>query len=320
MRPRVLILSGVFDFSTDLVALRLHEFGTPFVRLNREHLKEYELTLDPLGQTLSVRGQGLNTEIGPELKSVWYRQPVFLRNTPAEPLSPADQLERSQWAAFIRAMSIFDTALWMNYPRATYLAECKPYQLLAARRCGLKVPKTLVGNDLNTVKSVFDREMVVKSLDTVLLRDKNDCLFTYTTVTDTDALDQESISSVPLLFQEYFADKIDVRLTIVGRKVFAVRILAQGKGIAGDWRTLAKDDLEYVDYQLDPGIDVPCQKLLASLGLSFGAIDLIESDQGTFFVEINPTGEWGWISNSNRQIDLEIASWLTDPYLLETQG
>lgn len=39
MNPKILILSGVYDFSCDLVCLHLNNFGIPFVRLNREHLK-----------------------------------------------------------------------------------------------------------------------------------------------------------------------------------------------------------------------------------------------------------------------------------------
>jgi glutathione synthase/RimK-type ligase-like ATP-grasp enzyme len=313
MRPEVLILSGAYDFSTDLVSLRLHEMGLPFVRLNREHLREYRLTMDPLGPRLNVQGPGIDAEIGPELTSVWFRQPVFLRNTPAKPLHPAEQLERSQWPAFIRAMSIFDNVLWMNYPQATYLAECKPYQLLSAQRCGLQVPKTVISNDADAVRSKFDRDLIIKSLDTVLLRDDNDCLFTYSTIADRDFLSHENVFAAPLLAQEVLTKKTDIRVTIVGNKVFPVRIVSKGKGIDGDWRTIPRENLEYEDVQLPPKVEVSCLKLVASLGLSFGAIDLIENDRGTFFLEINPTGEWGWICEASRQIDFAIASWLSNP-------
>src|SRR5215831_14809375 len=134
MRPHVLILSSVYDFSTDLVVLRLRERGVPFFRLNREHLTEYRLSMDPVEQSLVARGSRGDVVVGPDLRSVWFRQPVFLRNAPADALTLEQQLERSQWSAFMRALSVFDTVLWMNFPQATYLAECKPYQLLAAHR------------------------------------------------------------------------------------------------------------------------------------------------------------------------------------------
>jgi len=56
MKPHVLILSGLYDFSTDLVVLRLDRAGVPYVRLNREQLSDYRLTLDPLAPRLSIDG------------------------------------------------------------------------------------------------------------------------------------------------------------------------------------------------------------------------------------------------------------------------
>lgn len=46
------------------------------------------------------------------------------------------------------------------------------------------------------------------------------------------------------------------------------------------------------------------------LNLNFGAIDLIQRNEEFFFIEINPTGEWGWITNDSRRIDCDIAGWL----------
>ena len=81
MEPHILILSGLYDFSADLVALQLQDAGVPHVRLNREQLADHRLTLDPLVPELAIRGPSGNYHVGRELGSVWFRQPVFLRNT-----------------------------------------------------------------------------------------------------------------------------------------------------------------------------------------------------------------------------------------------
>lgn len=310
---QVLILSGVYDFSTDLVCLCLSESDVPFARLNREHLKDYRLAMDPLYPSLSIVGPNIDAEIGPDLVSVWFRQPVFLRNSPETKLPPAEQLERSQWVAFMRAMSVFDKASWMNYPQATYLAECKPYQLLAARRAGFKVPRTIVGNDSKAIRSNFTNNLVIKSLDTVLLIDGADSLFTYTNVSISEDLRDSSVFQAPLLAQELVSPKTDVRVTVVGDEVFAVRILSQGKGIEGDWRIIPKELLDYEDFLLPHEIETSCKRLAAILGLSFAAIDLADTGKEIFFIEVNPTGEWGWLSNNSRRIDQSIASWLSHP-------
>lgn len=126
-----------------------------------------------------------------------------------------------------------DNAAWMNWPQATYLAESKPYQLLTAHRCGFKVPKTVIGN-IASCKT--NEQAIIKSLDTVLLREGDDCLFTYSTLTN--ELSDEESAIAPFINQEYISNKIDIRVTIIGHRLSAVRILSDGSPIAG--RRLAR--------------------------------------------------------------------------------
>jgi glutathione synthase/RimK-type ligase-like ATP-grasp enzyme len=313
MSPSVLLLTSIYDFSADLVALRLEEMGATFLRLNREQFQSYRVTLDPVGRSALIYRNGKLIGDSSSLKAIWFRQPVFLRNTPEIPLSSEDQLQRSQWTAFIRAFSIFDNVAWMNWPQATYLAEIKPYQLLVANRCGFRVPETLVGNDCDQFRNHFTCPIVVKSLDTVLMRDGDENLFTYTTRCNVQKLTDDTVASVPLMVQECCEPKTDCRVTVVGENVFAVKILKKGRPVEGDWRTTPKEDLEYIDIDLPQTIESACKVIVNKLGLVFGAIDLLETEDGFVFLEINPTGEWGWLTNEQRQLDLEIAKWLTSP-------
>ena len=312
MNPLVLILSGLYDFSTDLVTIRLQNAGVPYLRLNREQLADHRLTLDPSIPELFVEGPAGSHRLDPSLCAVWYRQPVFLRNTPSIPLRPEDQLERSQWMAFLRSLLVFNQARWMNDPAATYIAESKPYQLFTALKCGFKIPRTLVTNDVNRIRTHFSESLVIKSLDTVLLHDGNDCLFTYTTMMSGMKLSETDVCDAPLLAQIALEEKIDLRVTVVGDEIYPVRILQKGSGIPGDWRLVQKENLEYEDFVLDKDTRQSCFRLIETLGLEFAAIDLIESPSGIYFIEINPTGEWGWLSNENRKIDLSIATRLSN--------
>jgi len=310
MKPQVLILTGLYDFSADIVAIELESKGVPFIRVNKEHICDYEYSVDPVSPSIKVRANGKLVAEGDELTSVWFRQPVFLRNTPSTPLSPHEQLSRSQWSAFLRGLSVYEQIAWMNWPQATYLAESKPYQLYMANQCGLRVPKTLVTNDANSIKNNFTAQIVVKSLDTVLLRDQEDSLFTYTSECDTNQITQDSVQTAPLLAQEYLHPKIDYRVTVIGREVFAVKILCDGEPVSGDWRVENRDTLQYIDCDLPEGVEEGCRRLMEKLGLNFGAIDLVEATDGFVFIEINPTGEWGWLNTEDRRFGEKIASWL----------
>lgn len=313
MNPQVLILTGLYDFSCDYVCKELQSRGVNFLRINKEHFREYRFTLDPCLPSLLVEGNGINAEINGELTSVWLRQPIFLRNTPPTPLSPQEQLFRSQWSAFPRALRVFDSASWMNDPQKTYLAESKPFQLYIADCCELQVPNSLVGNDCTRIKTRFSGDLVVKSLDSVLIREDNDCFFTYSIMTKSSRLSDANISQVPIIAQEYLHPKEDLRITITGHDLFPVRILKAGKGIQGDWRRIPKEDLEYVDTKLPPELIAKLMLFVNKIGLSFAAIDLAETDNGYYFIEVNPTGEWGWLQSDRRDIASSIADWLISP-------
>jgi glutathione synthase/RimK-type ligase-like ATP-grasp enzyme len=66
-------------------------------------------------------------------------------------------------------------------------------------------------------------------------------------------------------------------------------------------------------HELPPELSSRCAELVASLGLEFGAIDLLlEPDGRYWFCEINPNGEWGWLQNSGLPIAEALASRLLD--------
>lgn len=310
MKNYVLILSSMYDFSTDLVVQRLENNGDNFIRLNKEQLSDYEIFLDPINTILRVKGEYVDVETS-NVKSVWFRQPVFLRNTPGRSIDINEQLSLSQWNAFLRGLMVFDKAYWMNWPQATYAAESKPYQLMIAKKIGFSVPQTIISNSLGFEK-LPSTKFIIKSMDTVLLKENDDCYFTYTSKANPADFTLDKTKQAPITFQEYIEDKLDIRVTIVGSKVYAVAIKFNGNAISDDWRTLKKEDLEYVDIELPVRIKKLCIEYVKLLGLNYGAIDFIKTKDEYIFIEINPTGEWGWLSNDKREIDYDIAKKLSE--------
>ncbi|EBP4526351.1 RimK-like protein, partial [Salmonella enterica subsp. enterica serovar Westminster] len=310
MKNYVLILSSMYDFSTDLVVQRLENNGDNFIRINKEQLSDYEIFLDPINTILRVKGEYVDVETS-NVKSVWFRQPVFLRNTPGRSIDINEQLSLSQWNAFLRGLMVFDKAYWMNWPQATYAAESKPYQLMIAKKIGFSVPQTIISNSLGFEK-LPSTKFIIKSMDTVLLKENDDCYFTYTSKANPADFTLDKTKQAPITFQEYIEDKLDIRVTIVGSKVYAVAIKSNGNAISDDWRTLKKEDLEYVDIELPVRIKKLCIEYVKLLGLNYGAIDFIKTKDEYIFIEINPTGEWGWLSNVKRQIDYDIAKKLSE--------
>ncbi|MFQ6806581.1 MAG: hypothetical protein ACLRT5_18510 [Lachnospiraceae bacterium] len=291
-----LIISSTIDFSTDLVCYQLMMSGEKFYRLNRDEFIKHNIVVDlqKKSMMISIEDEEYNIQFE-QLKGVFYRAPVFLRTQAKAELSVQEQLERNQWSSFLRNLIIFQNANWINNPVYTYRAENKMFQLCVAESCGLQIPKTYVSNiSVNMLER--EKKYIVKSLDTALFYDtqNNKEMFTYSNVVSGEELQDYELASAPIIIQEFLNPKVDCRVTYIQGKLFPVKILQNGEGLYGDWR-LRKDELEYVPFQLPPNISVAICKLMQKLEIQFGGIDLAIVGEKYFFIEVNPTGEWGWL-------------------------
>lgn len=311
IEPEVLLLSNRIDYTTDHISFRLHEMGVPYLRLNRDQFTEMRLELIPDAPVLNGKSTSLRFHVhGDRLRSVYFRAPVFLRDNYQPGLSADEQFARSQWAAFIRSLTVFDTAFWLNHPEATYQAEVKPFQLRIAKSVGFKIPNTVVTNSA-TPDGVKHRWLATKVLDTTVLRIGEREGFIYTQIVERDELASGDLSAAPVIVQQAMIPKVDLRVTVVGDEVFPVKIIdSDGDGIADDWR-LNKDGLQYVPVELPVKVRSQCVDLIRQLRLTFGGIDLIVHNDEYYFIEVNPTGEWAWLlSHTDYPIDTSIAALL----------
>lgn len=291
-----LIVSSTIDFSTDMVCYRLLEDNEKFYRLNRDEFLKHKIVVDLQNEVMIISIDGEEYEAQFEhLKGIFFRAPVFLRTQSKKELSVQEQLERNQWSSFLRNLIVFKNANWINNPVSTYRAENKIFQLCIAKEYGLVVPVTYISNctDFNLDS---DKKYIVKSLDTALFYDmeNNKEMFTYSNVVSGSELNEYDLTSAPIFIQEFLNPKIDCRVTYVQGKLFPVKILQNGKGMYGDWR-IRKEELEYIPFQLPTYVENAIHKLMKKLELNFGGIDLAIVSGEYFFIEVNPTGEWGWL-------------------------
>lgn len=303
-----LIVSNTIDYSTDYVCYRLEQLGKRYLRINRDRFGTYKMIYALEPDLLIINIEERDYKISSDtLKSIYFRAPVFLRA--GKTYSLEEQLYRSQWSSFIRNLIVFDDVKWVNHPVATYRAENKLYQLKCAKCIGFDVPETYVGNSLPSNISATG-SYIVKSLDTALFYDGDEELFTYSTVVMGQELLDAEIRSAPVILQEYLRDKVDMRVTVIGDRIFPVSITTEDGGIEGDWRKIAKDRLRYTPVELPSEVCQHLLSLMRFLKLEFGGIDLAFADGKYYFIEVNPTGEWGWL-NSSFQIDNAIVDLLT---------
>ncbi|MNE53265.1 Ribosomal protein S6--L-glutamate ligase [compost metagenome] len=107
----------------------------------------------------------------------------------------------------------------------------------------------------------------------------------------------------PCIYQELIEKEFEVRVTVVGEKVFSASIDSQSDNDTKiDWR---KKKLVFTKVELPFEIEYLCIEIVKKLNLLFGAIDLIKDKNGNYiFLEINPNGQWAWIET---QTGIEIS-------------
>ena len=290
--PQVLVLSNKYDYSTDYICIELEKRDIPYLRLNRDMFDSYEIVVDLQCKQMTIVINATTYLISDDiLKAVYFRAPVFLRN--AKPYSVNEQLERGQWSSFIRNLIIFDKAKWINHPVKTYRAENKIFQLQVAADVGLEVPHTWCGNVIP--EDLTDEKYIVKSLDTALFYDNGLEMFTYSSIVSRDELQTVHIHEAPVIIQQFIRDKIDIRVTFIDGRMFPVSIMDNMGGITGDWRKTPKEILRYSLISIPEDVQKKLCLLMKEMELSFGGIDLALTNDKYYFIEANPTGEWGWL-------------------------
>lgn len=285
----VLIVTNKEDIVSDIVLLRVQELGGEVFRLNTED--SYSVTVDRSRDRPSWSvSQGTRRATSQEVTGVWYRRPV-LQESERWPESVAEFVA-DQWFEVLRGLSSIPGPVWVNDPFSGARAESKLIQLEAARRCGLKTPPTIITSDMETVLSAFrslGSPLVVKALTSPWIPSTNEFIFT-SELAQGDPLDAEEVGAAPFIIQKLFSPKQEIRVTVIGNDLYAACVTSS----LLDWRR-DESQLEWAEATLPQELQGQLLDLCSSLGLKFGAIDLVAVEGDYYFLEINPSGEWSWL-------------------------
>lgn len=182
-------------------------------------------------------------------------------------------------------------------------AENKQLQLQVAQALGIEIPRTLTTNNPQAVRE-FVAECaptgaIAKMLSSFAIYEDGLEKVVFTNpVADADLDNLESLCYCPMTFQEKVPKALELRTTVVGKRVFTAAIDSQSaKGATFDWRRRGLDLIDaWKPYQLPPDLEQKLLALMNYFGLTYGALDLILTPDGRHvFLEVNPVGEFFWL-------------------------
>ncbi|WP_435210718.1 ATP-grasp ribosomal peptide maturase [Streptomyces sp. bgisy034] len=303
-RP-VLVATEPLDLTADMVITELNRKGAPVVRFNPADIGTHLTVSAQFGVCPTpVVGQLRTPSRTADLKrvrSVYWRRPVWptFEHLQADDARYAAAQVRYGLGGVLHAL---DSPLWVNHPLRDIAADYKPAQLAVAQRLGLTVPPTLVTNDPDKARQFTAAygPVIAKTLRWTPYERDGVPMTSWAEPVATDEID-DTLRVAPHLFQARVEKVADLRVLIVGRRVFAVRI---DSGLL-DWRT-DYDALSYSVVGLPERLVKPLRRVLDHFGLVSGSFDLALDGDGDFhWLELNPNGQWGWLEE---QTGLEMSA------------
>jgi glutathione synthase/RimK-type ligase-like ATP-grasp enzyme len=306
MHPHVLIVSVAEDAPAQRVAHELSRRGAQvswfdaaaFPSTARIHA-EFQTT----GEALRLEQPQETIDLA-SLQAVLYRKP----GRPAVPaISDAGVREMCESESADFLTSVWDAIGCRTVPAPPSVmtrSQRKAPQLRLARALGLRVPPTLFTNDPRQFLDFYRRHngrIVSKITGTInLKRYAGEQFARYTErVSTRDIAHAKAIELCPMILQAYVPKRLELRILVVGQRVFAAEIHSQASNrTAHDWRRYDLDMTPHRPHQLPESIARLCCELTRRLDLLYGAIDMILTPDGDYvFLEINPNGEYGWIED-----------------------
>ena len=300
----LLIVSNKSDLATDYLVNRLHERKISFVRINtEEYLSKWEVDFFISNQNIRPILTFTDKPSIPisDITGACIRQPrlpdINVSNDDKEfSTREVGESLRSLW----RYLS---DDVWLNAPHNILRAGNKPEQLKLAVEFGLTIPTTCISANKDIIQEFYkdnDAKVIAKAV-------KHGFLFNGTNakVAATQAIDESYIGNIdhyahiPMIFQEQIEKEFDIRITVVGDRVFSTAIYSQEyKETSLDWRLSDhfKISLRQELFELPKEIELKCLKLTQHFHLKYSAIDMIKAKDGSYyFLELNPNGQWAWL-------------------------
>jgi glutathione synthase/RimK-type ligase-like ATP-grasp enzyme len=313
----VLILSRSHDYEADLIGIELLRKGIDYARLNIEDIT------GSLNITCSIESKS-NPECQIKIGSTYIKTSdigVVLFRDFNHQLSSFEGINLNsvfifqQWSDAIQVLYSRLKCGWINSPDATRRANNRISQLISAKDVGFHIPSTLITNDPKKAHDFYHKSkgnMILKVLHHHDIEIHNKLYSIYSHQAKEDDLSRFcDLAYAPCILQEKLSKQSELRVTVVGDQVFAAEIETGSlTDVQVDIHRFQLSQLSKKPVDLEREHKSRCIKMINSLGLSYGAIDFLITEDGQLnFLEINPTGDWIWIE---RQTKLPITKAVVD--------
>jgi hypothetical protein len=232
--------------------------------------------------------EGRRVDIG-DCGAAWWRRPQPYQLHPGIDPGVAS-FTYSECREAIDGMWAASRATWVNDPARDETAHHKPFQLSLAAELGFPLPRTLITNDPVEARRFIDDVGPDRTVYKTFLATEEH--WRETRILRRDELPLlDHVRLAPVIFQEFVEATADIRLTVIGDDAFAVEVTKAAGAYAIDYR-IDIDGATFRPTTLPDEVVRPVHELLDRMGIRYGAVDLLRTNDGYVFLEVNPAGEF----------------------------
>lgn len=232
--------------------------------------------------------------------SIWNRR-LFPPTFPQEFPKNLEEMVVEESKRTIQGLIVSHNGLVVNNPFSNYVANNKIEQLQRAKTLGLIVPDTIITNDPDQAKSFYERhegDIIFKMQKLPIIEEggTHKTVMTNRVTHETFWGNLHRIRNAPCCFQERVEKEYEIRLTVIGNRLFPIAIHSQDSELSrNDFRRYDFENVRYELVELPKTIKDKVLELTRQYRLHYAAIDLIHTPDGKdVFLEVNPNGQYLW--------------------------
>ena len=285
----LLILTNSLDGTVDLLVEAVGQM--PVFRFNVDLWSEYQVQIDadhfsitdPIGRTIDENS----------VKSCYWRKPTFDLIEVVPQGGSIDAWLEAQWKYTVGEIwnicckaeksRLVEAGAELRFGKFLQLRTAKKY---------FKVPRWSFSS--SPIIPCWDESLITKSLTMELI---GDAKVLYTRKVSSARLDP----SYPWFLQSEVEASHDLTVVYVAGRCFGFtldRKLFEGV----DWRVdINRVEHPWEDYELGSDFTHRICAFMDEARLSYGRLDFLLKDQESWFLEVNPNGQYAWLDESGRQ-------------------
>lgn len=222
----------------------------------------------------------------------------------------------------LRSITSFLILFFNNY--ATKIINNPKYcnidkisQINVAKSVGLRTPDYILTSSKESLICFFEQHkerVITKNLNANLFLNFNGkTYYSYASIIDKKNLQNLPTFFFPSLFQEYISALFEIRVIVIGEKIFSVMLLTNSKesdiGINHN-----KNNIRFIPFNIPKDIEEKILKFMKMTNLQIASIDFLYNNENELiFLEANPSGQFlGYSKPCNYHLDKALADFLIE--------